>query len=298
MKLAIVSLFAILVLFGMNSISFYPAVAQNASAYVITPDGMRLSICVHEIPNASHIQADGHGGALVTAPDGQTTDYPYNPLCASYSSQSNDPINEAAYQYSNSSGGAADPITYYSSEWNVPGNATGGNDGTVVFWDALQTNLSPSDPEIMQPVLVWYGLNTPEWSIASYYIDNGGQVFNTPTISVSPSDTIQGIIQYQSSSQNFYITASDLTTGEGTVTNVNINDVGTQYIALVALETINLSSCSGMPSTSPVTFSSFQLTYQNSTSTTTNVRTSPSPTCGSNISGQIGSSVSISYTPS
>jgi len=116
-------------------------------------------------------------------------------------------------------------ITYFSAQWNVPSlPALNENQDNINFlWDGLQYQVSPTQAELIQPVLQFNQVGCfDKWTGAATYIPAQGQmVQGTPVAQASPGDQCEGYMysaQYQGDS-GFFCTFKDITEYNNSIPN-------------------------------------------------------------------------------
>jgi len=111
------------------------------------------------------------------------------------------------------------PLTRFDGYWNVPSApvsrpGTGPSARTIFLFNSIENY--PSYSVIIQPVLEWNNIDTGYyWDIASWAL-SGSNSFHSSRITVSTGHTIRGQMQWSSSSQAWYVTTYDTTTGSST----------------------------------------------------------------------------------
>ncbi|WP_128477715.1 hypothetical protein [Halorussus pelagicus] len=151
-------------------------------------------------------------------------------------------------------------ITNIYSRWDVPSEPENENtDATHFFFPGLQNDGDPHS--ILQPVLEWNNGTGKEWIMRSWRV--GDQTENSPHISVSPGDTLEGFVYMQGSdntSDEWMIGGTNLDTNETVqLTTPALDSRGEFRQAVTAFETYDFpeGDCDKLPG--GVTFRKLQM---------------------------------------
>jgi len=242
------------------------ALAESSNSPIVyTPLGPNHADCVHLIPNGSVII----GLNEIQEPNGTVVNFspcldPINPASASPSACTwNDP--ETAQ-----TGSSPSYYGYFKATSTVPSNPTTTNTDWLYLWNGLLTGCSPGTDSVIQSVIQWGDANGATsghsgwggkwWQEETWYYLSTTSYYETAPITISAGDSIVGTESTSScvgGSCDWSVSEYDTTAGIGS----GMSCSNTSYIcnlsevyALIALEGGGLTSCSVLPSSSPMTF--------------------------------------------
>jgi hypothetical protein len=120
-------------------------------------------------------------------------------------------------------------LTHFSADFIVPLGPPNSNEPEVeYYWNGLQSRLGQG---LLQPVLEWNYGNTHAWTGSAWYYINDNDYLRRPPITVNPSNSCQGIMDYDQNTNTFHISFINQTTGQQSVLAVQ----GFSYLNLAAL---------------------------------------------------------------
>jgi hypothetical protein len=282
--------------------------------YVITPNGYFAASCVQAVGQGEKVRADGSIEALdgsirkpgacnlphytqsgvrieangtVDAPQSKTHASSYSGwlLTADYVSSSN--------------------VGSISATWTVPTNPSKTTDQVDYFFPGLEQNDSNPD-SILQPVLgynAFSGSGVSEWTLSSWNCCYAGSTYYSGPVNTEAGHEIYGIVtatctSTSDSSTCATITSTDETSGASTTFTTSPYGALT-WVFGGTLEAYNISSCSLLPASGSVAFTSIVVkdmsgnTLSNPWSAD-NIIGSSGPNCDYGISTS-NSSVTLKY---
>jgi hypothetical protein len=278
--------------------------------YVVTPNGFFAPSCVQRVQEGETLHADGSietaNGALRKPAACTQAHYRFDGTRVEPNGSFFLPAIQAARKPTIN--GWVEDANYESSvnigkivaTWKVPSTPTQQTGQTDYFFPGLEQNdVNPTS--ILQPVLGYGAFSGTIWTLSSWNCCVSGTTYYSGPINVNVGDTILGTTQCQAANScgTWKITSKDVTTGQSTT--LTTNPYGNlQWVFGGVLEVYGVSSCSQLPASSPLTYSSIAV-YNTSFSQISNPPWgadypvgSTSPQCSYNVSTSAGS-VSLSY---
>ena len=219
--------------------------SQPAEPKVLTPFGLRDRSTVHEVPKDYQLERMDDGHIRMHNPiTGDYQDFEEAPVTA----QSEVPFTDTGWvTYAGWINRKKQPISYFSTTWQVPAAPATYNGQTVFIFNSIEPNGGVS---ILQPVLQ-YGFSAAGggeyWGIASWYVIGTSHAFHTAVSPVSPGESLTGIIQltqHQGKTCSYTCKFSGFSS-----TNLTINWISELIWATETLEVYGLNQCSDFPNT-------------------------------------------------
>ncbi|MDD1687224.1 hypothetical protein [Methanoregula sp.] len=225
------------------------------SSMVSTPNGMKPSTHVHEVPSGSMITFDGERTTYVTNGNRLL-------LTVIDNSQKKTPVPGLPDHWIESAQMASQQnIGRFSANWNVPSEPPTEGSQVIYLFNSLRNS-----EKIIQPVLTWGRDSVQSWRGAGWAVSSSDEYHST-LINVNVGDTITGLMSYNSGAWS--ITFSDTTTGGATALGISGYLPNTNIYPDVVLECYNTLGDAKLPGTT--TFSSFVLQNPSGSSITKSV---------------------------
>jgi hypothetical protein len=288
---------------------------QNVPAdYVITPNGFFAASCVHAVNQGEKVHADGSIEAVdgsIRKPAACTQPH-YTQSGVRIEANGTVDLSSKKPPQSGYSGWmltadyvSSSDVGTISAYWNVPTNPSSTTDQVVYFFPGLEQNDSNPD-SILQPVLgynAFSGGGVSEWTLSSWNCCYAGSTYYSGPVNTAAGDQIYGIVtstctSTSESSNCATITTTDKTTGASTTFTTSPYGALT-WVFGGTLETYYISSCSLLPASKTVTYSSIVVKDMNGNTLSNpwsadNIIGSSSPQCNYSISSS-NSSVTLNY---
>lgn len=191
-------------------------------------------------------------------------------------------------------------ITAFSGAWSVPGSPST-NDGQTIF---LFIGLEPtSGNSIIQPEIQWGPAadgGGSYWVITSWYADALGNVYYSTPAQVSPSDSVQGTMQFYPNICHWGLDEYDVTSGADSGINIGCTLMNYGYgqnLAFVTLEAYGVKTCSEYHSSGSTNFNNLILydTGGSVTPTWAKWYNSAATNCNNDVSIISSNSVTLYY---
>ncbi|MBV8277939.1 MAG: hypothetical protein JO170_22120, partial [Verrucomicrobia bacterium] len=213
------------------------------STKVLTPLGYRDRAHVHQIPEGYDLvrMADGHMRAE-NALTGDHIDF-----ADSIDTDSRVPFTDNGWiTYASWLNRTGKPVSSFNTTWTVP-PAPSSYDGQTLFqFNSIEPN---SGTAILQPVLQ-YGPSAAGggefWAVASWYV-TGNNAYYSSLVTVSPSETLTGVIKLSSHVGTKYNYTCAFTGISGT--NFSIKNIAQLTWCTETLEVYGVDLCSEFPNT-------------------------------------------------
>jgi hypothetical protein len=276
--------------------------------YVVTPNGFFSPSCVQRVEEGETLHADGsieaanglvRKPALCTQPhyrfDGSRVEpngsFSMPPIQARQPTI-NGWVEDANYSSSVNIGKLV-------ATWKVPSTPTNQSGQTDYFFPGLEQ--LPTVQSILQPVLGYGAFSGTVWTLSSWNCCVSGTTYYSGPINVSVGDTILGTTQCQAanSCSTWKVISKDVT--KNTSTTLTTSPYGNlRWVFGGVMEVYGVSSCSQLPASSPLTYSSiavYNTAFTKISSTPWGADYpvgSTSPQCNYNVS-TTSSSVTLRY---
>jgi hypothetical protein len=282
--------------------------------YVITPNGYFAASCVHAVSQGEKVHNDGSIEALdgsirktaaCTQPHFTQSGVRIeangaigNPLSKKPASSYSGWLLTADYVSSSDVGSI-------SADWVVPSNPSSTTDQVDYFFPGLEQNDSSPD-SILQPVLgynAFSGSGVSEWTLSSWNCCYAGSTYYSGPVNTAAGHDIYGIVTSTCTSTSETSNCATITTKDET-SGASTTFTTSPYGALTwvfggTLEAYNISSCSLLPASKSVNFTSIVVKNMSGTTLSNpwsadNIIGSSGPACGYSIS-TTNSSVTLDY---
>lgn len=278
----IVKILIVLLLLSINNLIAQSDKSSNSSIsiksmdeMVYTPAGLVRKSNVHLVDSEHHLNIkNGHIQIIHTKTGTLSQEFAdtlteniigNNRSTFSYF-KNNNPTNDSSgwntftYWYNNSN----NPITYFSTNWNVPSLPTTNSHQLIYLFNGL-VSFTPNC--ILQPVLQW-GISPAGggyyWSITNWYVwgSNSSQYFHGSLIKVDPGTNLQGVIKLMSDSNNTFSYYSSFT-GYSSGSELQINNSPQLTWAYEALEAYGITKATDYSSDERIKMSDIQIKVGN-----------------------------------
>jgi len=239
---------------------------------VLTPGGWKHKANVHRIELGCHVSAAGGrlrkidtaSGRVVAdfgeIASGKGPNRKARPRAAKKGVQPSPESDSGWTVYSDWANGTGNPLSYFSSSWEVP-PAPASNDGQLVYlFNGLQT--SDTGDYILQPVLQW-GYNSDEmdggayWVINNWFVVGETATVGSTFVKVTPGTVLQGIMTLTGQSgANFNY--QSVFTGYPQC-DLSVTDISELAWAAETLECYSLTEFSDYPNTALTAFHDIEI---------------------------------------
>jgi len=223
------------------------------SGYTHTPQGLKPSHCVRQVPSGSVIYNE-EKHIRIKHPSGEEELFPY---CDPDDKKSNESRRwlESGWSVAGEAGDHQSNFNSFTGSWDVPTAPQYYHYNVDYFFIGLQP-LDPL-PTTIQSVLQWApGTDGQvQWGIASWYDYQNRNYIYSELIAVNTGDRINGTIE-MSTSGDWYIGVS---ANEGDATYLYQNSLPVMINAVVVVEVDSVNRCDEYPPDNQIKFTSLEL---------------------------------------
>lgn len=213
-----------------------------AEGHVVTPGGPRHPSLVHAVPPGHAVDLSGDAAQLVEL----STD---RRIAVAPPAPEADPapaLGSGWIAYAFWSNGTGTPLSSFRTSWRVP-EAPQSQDGQTIFlFNGIQNG--GANFGILQPVLQWgpsAAGGGAYWSVASWYVTEGGQAFHTTLVRVSSGDALVGVMTLTGSSGGSFDYVSQFAGIAGTL--LTMQGIAELTWCNETLEAYSVAQCSDYP---------------------------------------------------
>ena len=287
--------------------------------YVITPNGYFSASCVHAVNQGERVRADGSIEALdgsirtpaaCTQPHYTQSGVRIEANGSIGSPSSKQPASSYSGWLLTADYVSSSDVGSISATWTVPTNPSKTTNQVDYFFPGLEQNDSNPD-SILQPVLgynAFSGSGVSKWTLSSWNCCYAGSTYYSGPVNTAAGHEIYGIVtatctstsdsSTSDSSTCATITSTDETSGASTTFTTSPYGALT-WVFGGTLEAYNISSCSLLPASGSVAFTSIVVKNMSGSTLSNpwsadNIIGSSGPNCNYDISTS-NSSVTLKY---
>lgn len=162
----------------------------NSGDFAMTPGGLRRKELVHLMKPDEAVTTRQGLSKTINRRSKAATDLVSAPAIGAQTP----PPRDGWISYAAWTEDAVNVITWMSTTWTVPPAPQIAEEELIYLFNGLQ---DVGSSFILQPVLTW-GVSPDGggrfWSVASWYVDNAGHAFKSPSANVNVGDTLTGVM--------------------------------------------------------------------------------------------------------
>jgi hypothetical protein len=216
---------------------------MNSGDFAVTPGGPRRRELVHVMKSGEAVTTQQGLSKKLNLQSKVVTDL----VSAQAIGAQNPPPRDGWISYAEWTENAANVITSMSTTWSVPGAPQTTDNQLIYLFNGLQ---DAGGSYILQPVLTW-GVSPdgggPFWSVASWYVDNAGHAFKSPSVNVNIGDTLTGVMTLTGQSNQVFNSSCQFAGIAGT--ELHVVGIAQLVMPVITLECYGINSCADYPST-------------------------------------------------